>query len=116
MRTLKHDNVRVNPRPNAQTVIDQLPRWIQHHNNVHPHRTLGYRSPREYITQTYEALSSLQGAATVEDLPMARLEMFSARPLWRWLSIDPLRCFREVITLRPLQCNQRSERETPSIG
>ena len=64
VRTLKRDYVRVNPRPDAQTVIDQLPRWIEHYNSVHPHRALGYRSPREYIAQTCEALSDLQGATT----------------------------------------------------
>ena len=55
VRTLKRDYVRVNPRPDAQTVIDQLPHWIEHYNSVHPHRALGYRSPREYIAQTREA-------------------------------------------------------------
>ena len=59
VRTLKRDYVRVNPRPDAQTVIDLLPRWVEHYNSVHPHRALGYRSPREYIAQTREALSDL---------------------------------------------------------
>ncbi len=59
VRTLKRDYVRVNPRPDAQTVIDLLPRWIEDFNSVHPHRALGYRSPREYIAQTREALSGL---------------------------------------------------------
>ena len=49
VRTLKRDYVRVSPRPNAQTVIDQLPGWLDHYNEVHPHRALGYRSPREFI-------------------------------------------------------------------
>ena len=59
VRTLKRDYVRVNPLPDARTVIDQLPRWIEHYNSVHPHRALGYRSPREYIAQTREAPSGL---------------------------------------------------------
>ena len=49
VRTLKRDYVRVNPRPDARTVIDQLPGWFDHYNTVHPHRALGYRSPREFI-------------------------------------------------------------------
>lgn len=57
VRTLKRDYVRVNPRPDAQTVIQQLPDWFEHYNEVHPHRALGYRSPREFIAQTREALS-----------------------------------------------------------
>jgi TPR repeat protein len=61
VRTLKRDYVRVNPRPNAQSVIDQLPGWFDHYNEVHPHRALRYRSPREFIAQTCEALSGLWG-------------------------------------------------------
>ncbi|WP_454887286.1 IS3 family transposase [Sphingomonas oryzagri] len=55
VRTLKRDYVGVNPRPNAQSVIDQL----DHYNEVHPPRALRYRSPREFIVQTREALSRL---------------------------------------------------------
>ena len=57
--TLKRDYVRVNPRPDARTVIEQLPSWFAHYNNVHPHRALRYLSPREFIAKTREALSSL---------------------------------------------------------
>jgi putative transposase len=59
VRALKRDYVRVNPRPNAQSVIDQLPGWFAHYNKVHPHRALRYRSPREFIAQTCEAPSGL---------------------------------------------------------
>ena len=60
VRTLKRDYARVSPRPNAQTVIDQLPSWLDHYNRVHPHRALGYQSPREFIDRsTREDLSGL---------------------------------------------------------
>jgi len=59
VRTPKRDYVRMNPRPDAQTVIAQLPGWLAHYNDVHPHRALGYRSPREYMAQTREAPSGL---------------------------------------------------------
>jgi len=49
VRTIKRDYVRVNPRPDAETVMRQLSSWINHYNEVHPHRALGYRSPREFI-------------------------------------------------------------------
>ena len=52
VRTLKRDYARVSPRPNAQTVIDQLPSWLDHYNRVHPHRALGYKSPREFIDRS----------------------------------------------------------------
>ena len=29
--------------------IPQLSAWITHYNEVHPHKALGYRSPREFI-------------------------------------------------------------------
>ena len=28
---------------------DALSAWINHYNEVHPHKALGYRSPREFI-------------------------------------------------------------------
>jgi putative transposase len=42
VRTLKRDYVRVSARPDARTVINQLPIRIDHYNRVHPHRALGY--------------------------------------------------------------------------
>lgn len=59
VRTLKRDYVRMNLRPDARTVIEQLPGWLTHYNDVHPHRALRYRSPREFIAQTGEARSGL---------------------------------------------------------
>src|SRR6188472_4404457 len=49
VRTIKRDYVRISPRPDAKTVMRQLPAWIAHYNEVHPHKALGYRSPREFI-------------------------------------------------------------------
>ena len=49
VRTIKCDYVRVNPTPGAKTVMRSLPKWFDHHNQLHPHRALGYRSPREFI-------------------------------------------------------------------
>ena len=49
VRTIKRDYARVSPAPNAETVMRSLPHWFEHYNTVHPHRALGYRSPREFI-------------------------------------------------------------------
>jgi putative transposase len=49
VRTIKRDYARVNPAPDAQTVIESLPVWFEHYNRVHPHSALRYRSPREFI-------------------------------------------------------------------
>jgi hypothetical protein len=32
--------------------MHQLPSWITHYNEVHPHKALGYLSPREFIVAT----------------------------------------------------------------
>ena len=49
VRTIKRDYVRVSPIPDARTVLESLPLWIEHYNSLHPHKALGYRSPREFI-------------------------------------------------------------------
>jgi putative transposase len=49
VRTIKRDYIRVCPRRNAESVMRQLPSLIAHYNEVHPHKALGFRSPREFI-------------------------------------------------------------------
>jgi putative transposase len=39
----------VSPIPDARTVLESLPLWFEHYNSLHPHKALGYRSPREFI-------------------------------------------------------------------
>jgi transposase InsO family protein len=56
VRTIKRDYVRVSPRPNAESVMRQLPSWIAHYNEVHPREALGYRSPRVHSIFTSGAL------------------------------------------------------------
>ncbi len=50
VKTFKRDYVSVNPPPDAETVMAQLPFWFEHYNNLHPHSALGYQSPREFIS------------------------------------------------------------------
>jgi hypothetical protein len=64
VRTLKRDYVRVHPTPDPRTVINQLPAWLAHYNKVHPHKALGYRSPREYVIQTCGTRQAFKGATT----------------------------------------------------
>jgi putative transposase len=45
----KRDYVRVNPRPDAVSVLQRLAEWFEDHNTVHPHSGLRMRSPREFI-------------------------------------------------------------------
>src|SRR5215210_7895433 len=49
VRTIKRDYVRVSSIPDAKTVLSHIPGWLTHYNEEHPHKALGYRSPREFI-------------------------------------------------------------------
>jgi hypothetical protein len=48
VKTFKRDYAQVRPRPDAATVLTQLNVWFEHYNSVHPHKSLGYLSPREF--------------------------------------------------------------------
>ena len=61
VRTIKRDYARVTELPDAKTVMQKLPLWFEHYNTVHPHRALGYRSPREFIADQ-------KASATVEQM------------------------------------------------
>src|SRR5918994_2061712 len=75
VRTLKRDYVRVSPVPDAETVLRQLPAWLAHYNELHPHRALGYRSPREFISRsTPEDLSGNKGQQQGERLSKREIE------------------------------------------
>jgi putative transposase len=54
VKTIKRDYARVNHRPDAASVLRQLDYWFDHYNTVHPHKALGYRSPREFRKQMLE--------------------------------------------------------------
>ena len=49
VKTFKRDYVYVHDRPDAQTVLSQLPRWFEDYNENHPHKGLRLKSPREFI-------------------------------------------------------------------
>jgi transposase InsO family protein len=49
VKTLQRDYARVNPRPDAISVMQQLPTWFADYNNIHPHAGLRMRSPREFM-------------------------------------------------------------------
>jgi transposase InsO family protein len=49
VKTFKRDYARIQPRPDALTVLQQLPTWIDDYNEIHPHRGLQMLSPREFI-------------------------------------------------------------------
>ena len=49
IKTFKRDYVDIHHRPDAQTVMAQLPHWFDDYNEVHPHKGLNMLSPREFI-------------------------------------------------------------------
>ena len=49
VKTFERDYVRVNPRPDAISVLQQLPVWFEDYNAAHPHSGLRMLSPREFI-------------------------------------------------------------------
>lgn len=49
VKTFKRDYLRVNPLPDARTVLRQIAGWIDDYNEIHPHSALRMRSPREFI-------------------------------------------------------------------
>jgi putative transposase len=50
VKTFKRDYVRLNPMPDAQSVLSQLHAWFSDYNRVHPHSALQYRSPDQQAT------------------------------------------------------------------
>jgi putative transposase len=49
VKTFKRDYVRLNPRPDAAAVMAALGSWFEDYNEMHPHRALGMRSPRQFV-------------------------------------------------------------------
>jgi transposase InsO family protein len=62
VKTLKRDYARVQPRPDALTVLAQLPVWIEDYNENHPHRGLRMKSPREFIRQQLSSQATAEAA------------------------------------------------------
>ncbi len=48
VKTIKRDYVHLALRPDAKTVMQQLPQWFEHYNTRHPHSALKYLSPRMF--------------------------------------------------------------------
>jgi putative transposase len=49
VKTFKRDYVYLNDLPDATTVINALPAWIEDYNCNHPHSGLNMKSPREFL-------------------------------------------------------------------
>jgi putative transposase len=49
VKPFRRDYVYVHDRPDAQSVLAQLPRWFEDYDDHHPHEALRMKSPREFI-------------------------------------------------------------------
>jgi putative transposase len=100
VQTLKRDYARINPRPDAANVLRQLDGWFEHYNTIHPHKVLGYRSPREFRKQLVkETTENAVGAGRrPHDSPMSADAIGSSPPAARsaetrsvWLCVGHVR-------------------------
>lgn len=60
VKTFKRDYVYVHDRPDARTVLSQLPKWFEDYNEIHPHKALRLKSPREFIRSHQPAACPVQ--------------------------------------------------------
>ena len=85
VKTLKRDYAQVNPRPDAASVLRQLDGWFEHYNTIHPHKALGYRSPREFrkhlVKETTE--NAVGAGRRPHDSPMSADAVGSSPPAAR---------------------------------
>lgn len=49
VKTFKRDYVRINPLPDALTVLTAINGWFDDYNENHPHSGLRWRSPKDFI-------------------------------------------------------------------
>jgi transposase InsO family protein len=60
VKTFKRDYVYVPDRPDAQTVLAQLPRSFEDYNEIHSHKALQMKSPRQFIRSHQAAARPIQ--------------------------------------------------------
>lgn len=81
VKTIKRDYARVSAKPDAASVLRQLDSWFEHYNRVHPHKALGYRSPREFRKQIVEmATENAVGAVRRPHEGTTATEAVGSRP------------------------------------
>jgi transposase InsO family protein len=58
VKTFKHDYVYVHDRPDAQSVLAQLPRWFEDYSENHPHKALRMKPPLEFIRSFHQTAAN----------------------------------------------------------
>jgi putative transposase len=74
VKTFKRDYVYLNKLESAQAVLSQLGSWFDDYNEVHPHRGLRMRSPREFLrnSATHEGVRFDRGNSIPADSALRR--------------------------------------------
>lgn len=56
VKTFKRDYVLCHDHPNASSVLSQLEMYFRGYNEVAPHKSLGIRSPRQFIRERQQKM------------------------------------------------------------
>ena len=80
VKLIKRDYARVNPKPDAASVLRQLDAWFEHYNSVHPHKALGYRAPREFRQLTMKKTTDAVGPVRRPHDRTTATEAIESRP------------------------------------
>ncbi|MBV8522871.1 MAG: transposase [Acetobacteraceae bacterium] len=72
VKTFKRNYARVNPCSNAATVLRHLEGWFDHDNTVHPHKSLGYRSPRRFRAELWASKETECSLLGLKQAPVLR--------------------------------------------
>jgi putative transposase len=81
VKTIKRDYARLAVRSDAASVLRQLDFWFEHYNNIHPHKALGYRSPREFREQLVkQTTENAVGAVRRPDESTMSSDAIGSRP------------------------------------
>ena len=56
VKTFKRDYVFCHDRPDARSVLSQLEKWFRDYNEVAPHKSLGMRSPHQFIRERQQKM------------------------------------------------------------
>jgi len=59
VKGFKRDYVYVHDRPDPTTVLSQLANWFEDYNEVHPHKVLRMKPPREFIRSLRQSVRAL---------------------------------------------------------
>ena len=97
VRTIKRDYVRVSPRPDAKTVMRQLPAWIAHYNDRTRLSATVHPVSSSQLTRKTLTVFGRSGATTDDFCPSSRIWCIGNRRTFK-LAKKGLR-FKKILNL-----------------